>query len=171
MNFSLRLHRARRLLIMGLLIAAVVTAVVVWVDRGAPAAIALDNLSGEAVHSLVAQQHDDGDREICGVSTISDVEAIRDVAHGLDSTSEIPPEVAAELELYGASLEDHEQRHFDTHRLLLISWDPTSRDLGDEYGAELGSVYELLYVEDKNSIGWVAVYSGTVFECPPDWPD
>ena len=171
MNFSLRLHRARRFLTLVLLIAAIIAAVVVWVDRGGPAAIALDNLSGEAVHSLVAQQHDDGDRDICGVSTISDIEIIRDVAHGLDSTSEIPPEVAAELELYGASLEDYEQRHFDTYRLLLISWDPTSKDLGEGYGAELGSVYELLYVEDENSIGWAAVYRGSVLECPPDWPD
>ncbi len=137
-------------------------------STGAPA---LDNLSGGDVHALVMERHDDRDREICGTERFADIEAERVVSHGLDSTSEVPLEVAAELELYGASLEDHEQRHFDTHRLLLISWDPTSRDLGDEYGAELGSVYELLYVEDKNSIGWVAVYSGTVFECPPDWPD
>ena len=161
----------RRLLAAGLLIAVVIAAIVVWVDRRPPSAIALDNLSGEEVHTLVAQRHDDGDLEICGEDTTANIQSIGKVAHGLDSTSEVPAEVVTAIEARGANLEDHEQRHFDTYRLLLVSWDPTSRDLGERYGAELGSVYELHYLEDENSIGWGVVYSGTVFECPPNWPD
>ncbi len=161
----------RRLLAAGLLIAAVIAAVLVWMNRGAPAVTALDNLSGEEVHTLVAQRHDDGDLEICGEDTTANIQSIGKVAHGLDSTSEVPAEVVTAIEARGANLEDHEQRHFDTYRLLLVSWDPTSRDLGERYGAELGSVYELHYLEDENSIGWGVVYSGTVFECPPNWPD
>ena len=63
-------------------------------------------------------------------------------------------------------LEDYEQRHFDTHRLLLISWDATSKDLGEGYGPQLGSVYELHYLEDETSVGWGVVYSGSVLESP-----
>ena len=158
----------RRLLAAGLLIAVVIAAIVVWVDRGSPSAIVLDNLSGEEVHDLIMQQQSDGDLEICGASTISDIEAIRSVPHGLDSTSEVPEEVVEAIEAHYSVVDDHEQRHFDTHRLLLISWDPTSIDLGEGYGAELGSVYELHYLEDENSIGWGVVYSGAVYECRPE---
>ena len=161
----------RRLLAAGLLIAAVIAAVLVWVNRGTPAATALDNLSGEEVHTLLAQRHDDGDREICGTELTVHIESIGSVPHGLDSTSEVPVEAAALIEEYGAALDDHEQRHFDTHRILLVSWDPTSKALSAERGPQLGSVYELHYLEDETSIGWGVVYSGSVFECPPNWPD
>ena len=161
----------RRLLAAGLLIAAVIVAVLVWMNRGAPAATALDNLSGGDVHGLIMEQHDDGDREICGEEMTANVQSIGKVAHGLDSMSEVPSEVVETIEAHYSVVDDHEQRHFDTHRLLLISWDPTLKDLGEGYGAELGSVYELHYLEDETSIGWGVVYSGTVFECPPNWPD
>ena len=111
----------RRLLAAGLLIAVVIAAIVVWVDRRSPSAIALDNLSGGEVHDLIMQQQSDGDLEICGASTISDIEAIRSVPHGLDSTSEVPEEVVEAIEAHYSVVDDHEQRHFDTHRLLLIS--------------------------------------------------
>ncbi len=168
MNSVLRLFTVRQLITTSLLIAAVIGAVVVWVHRGAPVVTALDNLSGGSVHALVMQQYDDQSPGICGAAAVSDVEAVRVVDHGLDSTSDVPAEVVAELDLYGANLEDHEQRHFDTHRLLLISWDPTSQNLGEEYGEELGSVYELHYLEDENSVGWAVVYSATVYECRPE---
>lgn len=169
MNSVPRLSTARQLLTTGLLIAAVVTAVLVWVNRTAPAATALNNLSGPAVHDLIMERHDDGEREICGEDVTADyVGAV--VAHGLDSTSEVPAEAVAEIERLGSNLNDHEQRHFDTHRLLLISWDATTKDLGEGYGAEFGSVYELHYWEDEisASVGWGVVYSGTVFECRPE---
>lgn len=171
MNSSLRPYRPRQFAVAVLLIATIVVAVLVWVNRGAPTAIALNGLDGEDVHTLVAQAHDDGARKICGEDVTAHIATEGAVAHGLDSTSEVPAEAIAVLEEYGSNLDDHEQRHFDTHRLLLISWDPTSVDLGEGYGPELGSVYELHYLEDETSIGWGVVYSGSVFECPPGWPD
>ena len=166
MSSLLRLVTARRLLAAVLLAAAVVGCA----DRGPPSSSELADLSGEDVLDLLGDEHDDGDREICGEDSTSDYEGAT-VAHGLDFTSEVPAEAVAEIERLGSKLDDHEQRHFDTHRLLLISWDPTSADLGEGYGTELGSVYELHYWEDEHSIGWGVVYSGSVFECPADWPD
>lgn len=171
MNSSLRPFRPWQFLITGLLIAVIVAVVLVWVNRGAPTAIALSGLDGEDVHTLVAQSHDDGARKICGEDETAHIATTGAVAHGLDSTSEVPAEAVSALEESGGNLDDHEQRHFDTHRLLLISWDPTSVDLGEGYGPELGSVYELHYLEDETSIGWGVVYAGSVFECPADWPD
>ena len=171
MNSVQRLFTTRQLLTTGLLTAAVIVAVAVWLDRRAPVATALDNLSGSAVHGLIMERHDDGDREICGEDRTADIEAIGAVPHGLDAMSEIPAEAIAAIEEHGARLEDYEQRHFDTHRLLLISWDATSKDLGEGYGPQLGSVYELHYLEDETSVGWGVVYSGSVLECPADWPD
>lgn len=171
MNLLPQPFSARQFLIATLLIATIIVAVLVWVNRSAPAAIALDGLDGEDVHALVAQSHDDGSREICGEDVTAHFATVGAVAHGLDSTSEVPAEAVTALEESGGNLDDHEERHFDTHRLLLISWDPTSKDLGERYGAELGSVYELHYLEDETAVGWGVVYSGTVFECPPNWPD
>lgn len=166
MSLSLRLGITWRLLIALLLIAPVL--VVACADRGPPSSDELNDLSGPAVHDLIMDQHDDSDQGICGMARISDIEAIGVVPHGLDSASEVPAEVVALIEFSGARLEDYEQRHFDTHRLLLISWDATSRDLGEGYGAELGSVYELHYLEDETSIGWGDVYWGNVHECRPE---
>ena len=146
-----------------------IAAVVGCVDRDPPNWEELAELSGPAVHDLIMDRHDDGEREICGEDVTADyVGAV--VAHGLDSTSEVPAEAVAGIERLGSNLNDHEQRHFDTHRLLLISWDATTKDLGEGYGAEFGSVYELHYWEDEisASVGWGVVYSGTVFECRPE---
>ncbi len=167
MSSLLRLVTARRLLAAVLLAAAVVGCA----DRGPPSSSELADLSGEDVLDLLGDEHDDGDREICGEDRTVDIEAIGAVSHGLDATSEIPAEVIAAIEERGARLDDYEQRHFDTHRLLLISWDATSKDLGEGYGPQLGSVYELHYLEDETSVGWGVVYSGSVLECPADWPD
>ena len=164
MHSLLRLATARRLLAAVLLAAAVVGCA----DRGPPSPDELAQLSGSAVHDLIMERHDDGDREICGMARIPDIEAVGVVPHGLASTSEVPAEAVALIEFSGARIEDYEQRHFDTHRLLLISWDATSRDLGQGYGAELGSVYELHYLEDERSIGWGDVYWGNVHECRPE---
>lgn len=87
------LFTPRRLLAAGLLIAAAIAAVLVWTNRSAPTVTALDNLSGEDVHTLVAQRHDDGDREICGTELTATIESIGAVPHGLNSASEIPAEV------------------------------------------------------------------------------
>ena len=168
MSSLLRLVTARRLLAAVLLVASVL--VVGCADRGPPSSDELAQLSGEDVLGLVGDEHDGGGREICGEDSTSDYEGAT-VAHGLDFTSEVPAEAVAEIERLGSKLNDYEQQHFDTHRLLLISWDPTSADLGEGYGTELGSVYELHYWEDEHSIGWGVVYSGSVFECPPGWPD
>ena len=164
MHSLLRLVTARRLLAAVLLAAAVVGCA----DRGPPSSDELVQLDGPAVHDLVTKRHAGGDREICGMARIPAIEAIGVVPHGLASTSEVPVEAVALIEFSGARLEDYEQRHFDTHRLLLISWDATSRDLGEGYGAELGSVYELHYLEDETSIGWSDVYWGNVHECRPE---
>ena len=161
----LRLVTPRRLLAIDSLIALVVGCA----DRGPPSSDELTKLSGSAVHDLIMEQHDDSDQGICGTARIPDIEAIGVVPHGLDSASEVPAEVVALIEgFFGDRIEDYEQRHFDTHRLLLISWDATSRDLGEGYGAELGSVYELHYLEDETSIGWGDVYWGNVHECRPE---
>ncbi len=168
MNSTLRPFRTRQFLTAGLLVAMIIAVAVVWLDRRAPAAIALDTLDGPAMHDLVTKHHAGEDREICGMARIPDIEAVGVVPHGLASTSEVPVEAVALIEFSGARLEDYEQRHFDTHRLLLISWDATSRDLGEGYGAELGSVYELHYLEDETSIGWSDVYWGNVHECRPE---
>lgn len=167
MHSPLRLVTARRLLAAVLLAAAVVGCA----DRGPPSPSELADLSGENVLDLLGDEHDDGGREICGEDETAHIATTGAVAHGLDSTSEVPAEAVSALEESGGNLDDHEQRHFDTHRLLLISWDPTSVDLGEGYGPELGSVYELHYLGDETSIGWGVVYSGSVFECPADWPD
>ncbi len=164
MSSLLRLVTARRLLAAVLLAAAVVGCA----DRGPPSSDELVQLDGPAVHDLVTKHHAGEDREICGMARIPDIEAVGVVPHGLASTSEVPVEAVALIEFSGARLEDYEQRHFDTHRLLLISWDATSRDLGEGYGAELGSVYELHYLEDETSIGWSDVYWGNVHECRPE---
>ena len=168
MNSTLRPFRTRQFLTAGLLVAMIIAVAVVWLDRRAPAAIALDTLDGPAMHDLVTKHHAGEDREICGMARIPDIEAVGVVPHGLTSTSEVPAEAVALIEFYGDRVEDYEQRHFDTHRLLLISWDATSRDLGQGYGAELGSVYELHYLEDEHSIGWGDVYWGNVYECRPE---
>ena len=168
MTSPLRPFTVQRLVVIGLVTIVAITAVAVWLDRRAPAAIALDTLDGPAMHDLVTKRHTDGDRQICGMARVPDIEAIGVVPHGLDSASEVPAEAVALIEFYGDRVEDYEQRHFDTHRLLLISWDATSRDLGQGYGAELGSVYELHYLEDEHSIGWGDVYWGNVYECRPE---
>ena len=169
---SLRLDTTRRLLAALLLTALVVGCA----DRGPPSSDELTKLSGPAVHDLIMEQHNDRDQGVCGTLSQPDYEDDENSEtrpHGLDATSEVPAGAIAAIEERGANLDDYEQRHFDTHRLLLISWDRTSADLGPGYDAELGSVFELYHEVDlrDGSAIWYIVFTGSVLECPPDWPD
>ncbi len=174
MSLSLGLGITWRLLAALLLTAPVL--VVGCAERGPPSSDELADLRGWDVLALVGDEHDGGGRELCGTASEPDYEDDENSEtrpHGLDATSEVPAQAAAAVEEFGGVVEDHEHRHFDTHRLLLISWDRTSADLGPGYGVELGSVFELYHEVDlrDGSATWYVVYTGNVFECPPDWPD
>ena len=152
-----------------------IAAVAGCVDRDPPSWEELAELSGGDVLGLVGDRYYSGSREICGEDVTPDYEydGGETRPHGIDGTSTVPAGAVAAVEAFGGVVEDHEHRHFDTHRLLLISWDRTSADLGGDYGVELGSVFELHHEVNVNdgSATWFVVYSGSIFDCPPNWPD
>jgi hypothetical protein len=159
-------------LITGLLVAVTIAALTVWLLRDTTDVIALDDLDPSTLLGMVMERAaEETGLDVCGEEVTADV-AAESLHHGLDSNSEMPPEIAAEvafaIEQYGGELEDHEQRHFDTHRALLISWDATSKDLGEGFGPELGSVYEVHFLTDDDGEGWNVVFAGTAYECPAD---
>ena len=152
-----------------------IAAVVGCVDRDPPSWEELAELSGDGVLDLVGERYYSGSRQICGAMVSPDYEddGSETRPHGLDGSSTVPAGAVAAVEELGGVVEDHEHRHFDTHRLLLISWDRTSADPDRDYGVDLGSVFELHHEVnvDDGSATWYVVFSGSVFDCPSDWPD
>ena len=146
-----------------------IVAAYVWIVRTSTTVVALDNLSGEEVLGLVGAHHAAKGMEICAEEESSDI-AAEPYQHGLTNSDLPGDDILQLLAQRGAILDDHEHRHYDTHRLLLVSWDTTAFELGEGYGKELGSVFELHHLKDETGTSWEIVYTATVFECPIEYP-
>ena len=160
------IHAGRRIhmLLVVFASALVIAATYVWILRTSTSTVALDNFSGEEVMLLVAEQHPNDDVEICIQEETSDF-AAQPHPHGLPTPSPIPDEIHELLKQRYALADDHEHRHFERHRLLLVSWDTTTRDHGVDAGKELGSVFEFHHLMDDQGAFWGIVYTGTMYEC------
>lgn len=142
----------------------VIAAAYVWILRTSTPTVALDNLSGEEVMLLVIDQHPNDDVEICVQEETSDF-AAQPHPHGITTATRISDEIHDLLEQRYALADDHEHRHLEGDRLLLVSWDTTTRDRGVGASKELGSVFEFHHLKDDQRAFWEVAYTGTMYEC------
>ena len=159
--------RRRNIILLVIAVLMASAAAYVWVSRASTPVAALDNLSGEEVLMMVLAQHTEQDDVVCAEEESSDF-AAETRHHGLSNSAAPPAEIKRALAHRNASIDDHEHRHFENHRVLLVSWDSTSVDLGEGYGQELGSVFELHYLKDGEGYFWDIAYTASVHECPPE---
>ena len=154
-----------RILVPVALVAIISAAAVVWLARTSEPATALEGKSSHQVlkeleHLIVA----DGVRA-CTEQEILTVDGYHS-AHGLRPNAEIPRAVRALVEGHGVSFEDHEQRHIDKHRILLVSRDRITRH--EFAGVEiLAHIVELHWVEggEMGTGRFEIVHAAAIIEC------
>lgn len=142
-------------------------------DRSALPPLDLSGLDGHAASDAVTLRVRRPGEIMCGASWIADIDSTgfdenapeySGVAPGSDPT----PAILQALRDSREEPDDFELWYVDTRRAIFASLD--DREQG---GDVLGQVVEVQWLgfDADGAPTWVVESAGSVFECPPDWPD
>ena len=146
MNSLLQFFTARRLLIMGLLIAAVIAAVAVWLTRPSESVIALGRMNFSQVSETIEADLFDKYGCVVGEEAISTPDASGYGSAGLNADGSLPDDLVQVFEREVHEIEHVTDYRISATRALLLAHDLpdfTGRHTGDRVFSTLTEIVSL----------------------------